>query len=201
MPTFCPLFNFRCTVVLFNTKTEQQHHIINTSRKTITSLAFSSCGRYVVTGEHLSKTRRRARLMLVSLAGECGHQPAVRVWDLYSDPTPGHPGLAPQPQQVAEFAGHKYGVNCVAFSPSGKYVVSVGTQHDMIVNVWDWKNNIKVASNKVSTKVKSVAFADNGSYFVTVGNRHVKFWYLEYGKSKVSGFSGVSSSGFCSSVL
>ncbi|XP_068901374.1 mitogen-activated protein kinase-binding protein 1-like isoform X6 [Tenebrio molitor] len=154
-----------CTVVLFNTKTEQQHHIINTSRKTVTSLAFSACGRYVVTGE-------------------CGHQPAVRVWDLCSDPIQGHPGLAPQPQQVAEFAGHKYGVNCVAFSPSGKYVVSVGTQHDMIVNVWDWKNNVKVASNKVSTKVKSVAFADNGSYFVTVGNRHVKFWYLEYGKSK-----------------
>lgn len=55
----------------------------------------------------------------------------------------------------------------------------------MIVNVWDWKNNIKVASNKVSTKVKTVAFAENGSYFVTVGNRHVKFWYLEYGKAKV----------------
>lgn len=54
----------------------------------------------------------------------------------------------------------------------------------MIVNVWDWKNNIKVASNKVSTKVKAVAFAENGSYFVTVGNRHVKFWYLEYGKAK-----------------
>lgn len=55
----------------------------------------------------------------------------------------------------------------------------------MIVNVWDWKNNIKVASNKVSTKIKAVAFAENGNYFVTVGNRHVKFWYLEYGKSKV----------------
>ncbi|XP_044261628.1 mitogen-activated protein kinase-binding protein 1 isoform X1 [Tribolium madens] len=154
-----------CTVVLFNTKTEEQHHIINSSRKTITCLAFSSCGRYIVTGE-------------------CGHQPAVRVWDLYSDPIPSHPGLSPQPQQVAEFIGHKFGVNCVAFSPSGKYVVSIGTQHDMIVNVWDWKNNIKVASNKVSTKVKAVAFAENGSYFVTVGNRHVKFWFLEYGKSK-----------------
>ncbi|KAJ8956105.1 hypothetical protein NQ318_016559 [Aromia moschata] len=154
-----------CTVVLFNTRTEQQSHIINTCRKTITSLAFSSCGRYIVTGE-------------------CGHQPAVRVWDLQSDPQSGHPGLAPQPQQVAEFLGHKFGVNCVAFSPTSKYVVSVGTQHDMIVNVWDWKNNIKIASNKVSTKVKSIAFAENGSYFVTVGNRHVKFWYLEHGKAK-----------------
>lgn len=67
-----------------------------------------------------------------------------------------------------------------AFSPSNKYVVSVGSQHDMIVNVWDWRNNVKVASNKVSSKVKAVSFAENGNYFVTVGNRHVKFWYLEY---------------------
>ncbi|XP_060533650.1 mitogen-activated protein kinase-binding protein 1 isoform X2 [Cylas formicarius] len=154
-----------CTVVLFNTKTEQQNHIINTNRKTITSLAYSSCGRYIVTGE-------------------CGHQPAVRVWDLQSELQSSHPGLAPQPQQVAEFIGHKYGVNCVAFSSTSKYVVSVGTQHDMIVCVWDWRNNVKVASNKVSTKVKSIAFAENGSYFVTVGNRHVKFWFLEQGKTK-----------------
>ncbi|XP_056630117.1 mitogen-activated protein kinase-binding protein 1 isoform X3 [Diorhabda sublineata] len=154
-----------CTVVLFNTRTEQQSHIINTCRKTITSLSFSACGRYIVTGE-------------------CGHQPAVRVWDLQSDPQSGQPGLAPQPQQVAESVVHKFGINCVAFSPTGKYVVSIGTQHDMIVNVWDWKNNIKVASNKVSTKVKAIAFAENGSYFVTVGNRHVKFWYLEYGNAK-----------------
>jgi len=77
-----------------------------------------------------------------------------------------------------------------AFSPSNKYVVSVGSQHDMIVNVWDWRNNVKVASNKVSSKVKAVCFAENGNYFVTVGNRHVKFWYLEYSRSaKVSVFS------------
>ncbi|KAL1501244.1 hypothetical protein ABEB36_006606 [Hypothenemus hampei] len=154
-----------CTVILFNARTEQQNHIINISRKTITSLSYSSCGRYIVTGE-------------------CGHQPAVRVWDLQSDPQSTHPGLAPQPQQVAEFVGHKYGVSCVAFSPNNKYVVSVGTQHDMIVNLWDWRNNVKVASNKVSTKVKAITFAENGSYFVTVGNRHVKFWFLENGKNK-----------------
>lgn len=53
----------------------------------------------------------------------------------------------------------------------------------MIVNVWDWRNNVKVASNKVSSKVKAVCFAENGNYFVTVGNRHVKFWYLEYSRS------------------
>ncbi|XP_050438711.1 mitogen-activated protein kinase-binding protein 1 [Adelges cooleyi] len=102
--------------------------------------------------------------------GECGHQSNVRVWDMndYS--------------QVAEFPGHKYGINCVAFSPNQKYLVSVGSQHDMIVNVWEWKSNLKYASNKVSAKIKAIAFSDNGN-FITIGNRHVKFWYLQSSRS------------------
>jgi len=41
-----------------------------------------------------------------------------------------------------------------AFAPNLKYILSVGTEHDMMVNVWNWKNAIKVASNKVSSKVQ-----------------------------------------------
>lgn len=52
----------------------------------------------------------------------------------------------------------------------------------MIVNVFDWKSNLKMASNKISSKVSAVSFAEDGSYFVTVGNRHVKYWYLEGGR-------------------
>jgi len=139
-----------CTVILYNPRKNKQQHIVNPGRKTITAVGWSDDGRYLVTGE-------------------CGHLPSVRVWDVQDK------GVA-----VAEFPGHKFGINCVAFAPNNKYIVSVGSQHDMIVNVWDWKNNIKVASNKVSSKVKAISFAENGSYFVTAGNRHVKFWYLEY---------------------
>jgi len=42
-----------------------------------------------------------------------------------------------------------------AFAPNLKYILSVGTEHDMMVNVWNWKNSIKVASNKVSSKVQT----------------------------------------------
>lgn len=51
----------------------------------------------------------------------------MRVWDVA------------ERKQVAELQKHKYGVSCVAFSPNGKYIVSVGNQHDMMVNVWAWK--------------------------------------------------------------
>jgi len=72
--------------------------------------------------------------------------------------------------------------NFKAFSPNNKYIVSVGANHDMIVNIWEWKSNIKHASNKVSALIKGIAFLDNGN-FITVGNRHVKFWYLQSSKS------------------
>ncbi|XP_074547838.1 mitogen-activated protein kinase-binding protein 1 isoform X2 [Halichoeres trimaculatus] len=52
-----------CVVVLLNPRKNKQHHIFNSSRKTITTLAFSPDGKYVVTGES-------------------GHMPAVRVWDV-----------------------------------------------------------------------------------------------------------------------
>ncbi|XP_059809631.1 mitogen-activated protein kinase-binding protein 1 [Hypanus sabinus] len=52
-----------CVVVLFHPKKSKQHHILNGSRKTITALAFSPDGKYLVTGES-------------------GHMPAVRVWDV-----------------------------------------------------------------------------------------------------------------------
>ena len=124
--------------------------------------------------------------------------PAVRVWEVL------------ERQQVAELQEHKYGVACVSFSPNGKYIVSVGYQHDMMVNVWNWKvkdtptlmvtvsckqtnkqtlflsvdqKNIVVAANKVSSKVTAVSFSDDSSYFVTAGNRHVKFWYLDHSKT------------------
>ncbi|KAK2856450.1 hypothetical protein Q5P01_005185 [Channa striata] len=52
-----------CVVVLLNPKKNRQHHIINTSRKTITALSFSPDGKYLATGES-------------------GHLPAVRLWDV-----------------------------------------------------------------------------------------------------------------------
>lgn len=53
--------------------------------------------------------------------------PCVRVWDVA------------ERAQVAEVQCHKYGVACVAFSPSGSYIVSVGYQHDQTVSVWEWR--------------------------------------------------------------
>ncbi|XP_048840630.1 mitogen-activated protein kinase-binding protein 1-like isoform X3 [Brienomyrus brachyistius] len=52
-----------CVVVILHPKERTQSHIVNSSRKAFTALAFSRDGKYLVTGEH-------------------GHKPCVRVWDV-----------------------------------------------------------------------------------------------------------------------
>nr|XP_056701931.1 WD repeat-containing protein 62 [Euleptes europaea] len=52
-----------CVVVILNPKRNEQMHIFNTSRKTVSALSFSPDGKFIVTGEN-------------------GHRPAVRVWDV-----------------------------------------------------------------------------------------------------------------------
>ena len=47
----------------------------------------------------------------------------------------------------------------------------MGTEHDMVVNVWDWRNSVRVATNKMSFNVSAISFAKDGSYFVAAGNR------------------------------
>ncbi|GAU98113.1 hypothetical protein RvY_09298-2 [Ramazzottius varieornatus] len=98
-------------------------------------------------------------------SGESGQVPCCRVFDTDTG------------NQLCELSGHK-AVALVAFSPDGKYLISVGTQHDNLLSVWEWEAGRKVATNKISSPVKSISFASDGSYFVTVGPRLVRFWYM-----------------------
>ncbi|KAM4825462.1 WD repeat-containing protein 62 [Thomomys bottae] len=52
-----------CVVVILNPMENKQQHILNTARKSLSALAFSPDGKYIVTGEN-------------------GHRPAVRIWDV-----------------------------------------------------------------------------------------------------------------------
>ncbi|KAG0344914.1 mitogen-activated protein kinase binding protein 1 [Podila humilis] len=111
--------------------------------------------------------------------GEMGHQPRILIWEVNSQTL------------VGELQGHKFGVQAVQFSPSSKHVVSLGFQHDGYIHVWNWKANLQIASNKVTTKVNAVAFSSDGSYFVTAGLRHIKFWYLNVASTGRSGIPNV----------
>ncbi|KAI9474804.1 hypothetical protein BDB00DRAFT_934245 [Zychaea mexicana] len=100
-------------------------------------------------------------------AGEMGHQPRILIWDVKGR------------MLLHECRGHKFGVLSLAFSPNMRYLVSIGFQHDGYLYVWNWKKGIKLAGNKVTSKVNALSFSKDGTYFVTAGLRHVKFWYFD----------------------
>lgn len=58
------------------------------------------------------------------MVGERGHQPSATVWNLAT-------GVV-----VRELAGgHRFGIGCVAFTPSGGGVVTMGFKHDRMLRV------------------------------------------------------------------
>ncbi|KAI0221003.1 hypothetical protein L0F63_004216 [Massospora cicadina] len=87
--------------------------------------------------------------------GEAGRFPRVLVWDL-------------------EIWGAGVGL-----LPDLKHLASLGYQHDGVLNIWNWRGAVRVASNRVTCKVFALAFASDGSFCVTVGHRHFKFWTFE----------------------
>ncbi|RUS71235.1 hypothetical protein EGW08_021000, partial [Elysia chlorotica] len=69
--------------------------------------------------------------------GETGFRPAVRVWRVKDG------------AEVAILYGHEFGIKCVQFSPDMQEIISVGMEHDNVVNVWKWPTGDKVAANKI----------------------------------------------------
>lgn len=56
--------------------------------------------------------------------GERGHQPSATVWSLATGTV------------VRELAGgHRFGIGCIAFTPSGGGVVTMGFKHDRMLRV------------------------------------------------------------------
>ncbi|XP_037495031.1 mitogen-activated protein kinase-binding protein 1 [Jatropha curcas] len=96
-------------------------------------------------------------------AGESGNQPAVLVWDCSTLTF------------VSELKDHLYGVECIAFSPDGEHLVSVGGY----IYLWNWRSGMLVTKLKASSScsaVTSVSFSADAKFVITAGKKHLKFW-------------------------
>ncbi|PRP86748.1 hypothetical protein PROFUN_02897 [Planoprotostelium fungivorum] len=146
-----------CVVVIYSPKKNKQTRFLQSpSNKPIISLAYSTNGKLLAVGEEW-----------LMADGQSGHQPSVIVWEISSK------------KIIADLKGHTFGVSCISFSPNNKHLVSVGTEHDGHVMLWDYKANNVIGANKIKPKIHSVVFSDDGSFFVTAGVRHLKFWQVE----------------------
>ncbi|KAH9672782.1 transducin/WD40 repeat-like superfamily protein [Citrus sinensis] len=98
-------------------------------------------------------------------AGESGPQPAVLVWDCAN--------LA----FISELKGHLYGVECIAFSPDGEHLVTVGGY----IYLWNWRSAMlvmKLKANSSCSAITSACFSSDAKFIVTAGKKHLKFWTI-----------------------
>lgn len=136
------------TVVISNISNNQQQHIINQSKKPIKSLAFSNCGNYLVVCEH-------------------GQHSAIKIWNID----------AANLYQIGEIIPEEHGTKCLAISPDGNCLVTLG--YNSTINLWDWRSKTKVAASKTSTEISGISFQEDGRYFVTIGKEHFFYWYFD----------------------
>eukprot|EP01012_Entosiphon_sulcatum_P016724 TRINITY_DN21614_c0_g1_i1.p1 TRINITY_DN21614_c0_g1~~TRINITY_DN21614_c0_g1_i1.p1 ORF type:complete len:1137 (-),score=150.84 TRINITY_DN21614_c0_g1_i1:21-3404(-) len=100
-------------------------------------------------------------------AGEVEKQGAVIVWNWSSH------------EELCNLKRHLNGVSHLAFSPNGRYLLSVSDTEGLVV-IWLWRkqNTVPIATAKPLVKVTATCFAPDGSSFVTAGARSLKLWGL-----------------------
>ncbi|KAF8580851.1 hypothetical protein K439DRAFT_1654228 [Ramaria rubella] len=173
-------------------------------RDEVTSVAFSSDGKHIVSGSSDSTVRiwdaktgkaasapfegHTSPVTSVAFSPDGKHivsgagDNTVRVWDAEM----GKAASAP-------FEGHIDWVTSVVFSPDGKHIVS--DSHDSTVRVWDAETG-KAASAPFeghSGTVTSVAFSPDGKHIVSGSHdKTVRVWDAETGKAASAPFEGHS---------
>ncbi|VDM52202.1 unnamed protein product [Angiostrongylus costaricensis] len=145
-------------------------HLVGAARHPFTCLAFSSCGRYMATGES-------------------GHQPHVRLWEIYDD-VGNFTG-----QSIRSFPFHSNSVvavvNAIAISPDNTICVTVGSKH---VKYWHlpaadsqgagMQSRSAILADRRSSVFVDVVFLDNNKVLaVTEDGALVEFLNKKYVKT------------------
>ncbi|KAF8578326.1 WD40 repeat-like protein [Ramaria rubella] len=169
----------------------------------VTSVAFSSDGKYIVSGSWDTTVRvwdtetgqavsvpfegHSSWVTSVAFSPDGKHiasgsdDKTIRVWDAETGQAVG-----------ASFDGHSGTVTSVAFSPNGKHIIS--GSWDTTICIWDVETGQAVSApfEGHSGWVTSVAFSPDGKYIVSGSDDEtLRVWDAETGKASVS-FEGHS---------
>ena len=117
-------------------------------------------------------TNKHPKLANIVATGQIGNEPTIHVWDA-ANPN------GPETVTILK-APHDKGVCSLDFSPSGKFLVSVGVDDLHTVVVWRWQEgSIFTKCDGGYTRIFRCEFRpDNETQLVSVGVRHLRFWQV-----------------------
>ncbi|XP_063681556.1 cilia- and flagella-associated protein 52-like [Bolinopsis microptera] len=155
------IYPLGCTVVIENIKTHEQNFLSGHTND-VSCLAVSKSGKYVASGQ----------------ITHMGFKADVIVWDFEAK--------AP----YATFTLHKVKVEALAFSPSDKYLVTLGGRDDSSVVVWDLEMREALCGAPSALQsagtVYTVQFMNTtDDKFVTGGNKTLRIWDVDRPNRKI----------------
>lgn len=100
----------------------------------------------------------------VAFSGESKMIP-IHVWDIETK------------EILATLKGfHRGCVRVLKFSPDGSKLLSIGTDKDHSIAIYDWARERLISQSKIDKKPVTDAAFQTDNEFVTVGAGHIKFW-------------------------
>ncbi len=130
----------------------------------VTAVAFSPCGRYVVSG---SMGLGRLNEKTLNLAGGVV-EPTLRLWDSRT-------GL-----RVHDFDDYRVPVNDIAFTPQGNWMITAATPHggmQGVLDVWDFKSESRL--RRIEQGVfghRNAAVSPGGNAVLSTGGTPHTLW-------------------------
>ncbi|CAD8174576.1 unnamed protein product [Paramecium octaurelia] len=126
---------------------EQQIFFIGQAQ--VNSILISRDGNLIFTGEQSFKS------------------PAINIYKVTTEKT-----IEP----VHRLIGHKFGIKQLLESPIKPLLLSLGTEQDKTLFLWDLQTNKSLAINKLQNKVNSIRFSKTGIILISTGQSHLQYW-------------------------
>ncbi|CAK81600.1 unnamed protein product (macronuclear) [Paramecium tetraurelia] len=126
---------------------EQQNFLIGQAQ--VNSILISRDGNLIFTGEQSFKS------------------PAINIYKVTTEKI-----IEP----VHRLIGHKFGIKQLLESPIKPFLLSLGTEQDKTLFLWDLQTNKSLAINKLQNKVNSIRFSKTGTILISAGQSHLQYW-------------------------